>query len=521
MTGVSSLNKHLKIAVSYSRATVGINAPLVTVEAHLSNGLPGFSIVGLPETAVKESKDRVRSAILNAGFEFPRRRITVNLAPADLPKEGGRFDLPIALSILAASKQIPSETLAAYEFAGELALTGALRSIPGILPIAIATKSVEKTLVIPQSNAPEASLINDVTILPAASLIEVCEHLSGTQYLSPLAKNTLILEPPPITLDLLEVQGQHFAKRALKLAAAGGHSLLMVGPPGCGKTMLASRLPGILPLLSESAAIEVAALYSLTSHGFQAENFRVRPFRSPHHTASSVALVGGGRHPKPGEISLAHQGVLFLDELPEYERRVLEALREPLESGKVNIARASQQVEFPARFQLIAAMNPCPCGHLGDTQKECRCTFEQIHRYHQKLSGPLLDRIDIHVQVPNLPVSFLSTRAPCEGESSAFIQKEVTKLQAIQLERQAKLNHQLSSKEIEKYCLLNELDQSWLTKVMEKLKVSARAYHRILRLARTIADYAQSEQIEKAHLTEALSYRQNPLTYRQTKREPA
>lgn len=507
--------------MSYSRATVGIQAPLVTVEAHLSNGLPGFSIVGLPETAVKESKDRVRSAILNAGFEFPRRRITVNLAPADLPKEGGRFDLPIALSILGASKQIPTTHLSDYEFAGELALTGELRAVPGILPMAIATKAQHRKLIIPMNNAHEASLITDVTILPANSLMEVCQHLCNHSSLTPLTPNSIITNLPNINLDLRDVQGQHFAKRALKLAAGGGHSLLMVGPPGCGKTMLASRLPGILPLLTESDAIEVAALYSLTSHGFQPENFRIRPFRSPHHTASSVALVGGGRQPKPGEISLAHNGVLFLDELPEYERRVLEALREPLESGKVNISRASQQVEFPARFQLIAAMNPCPCGHLGDTQKECRCTFEQIHRYHQKLSGPFLDRIDINVQVANLPLSFLSTRTPSDGETSEVIRAQVTELQNIQLARQGKMNSLLTTKEIDEFCLLNEENQTWLTHVMEKLKVSARAYHRLLRVARTIADFAGSQWIEKNHLTEALTYRQAPLTYKQRPKERA
>lgn len=493
----------------------------MTVEAHLSNGLPGFSIVGLPETAVKESKDRVRSAILNAGFEFPRRRITVNLAPADLPKEGGRFDLPIALSILGASKQIPAEELHRYEFAGELALTGELRAVPGILPMAIGTKSANRTLILPKKNAQEASLITDVTILPANSLMEVCQHLCKQTQLNALAPHCITAMPPKINLDLLDVQGQHFAKRALKLAAGGGHSLLMVGPPGCGKTMLATRLPGILPLLTESDAIEVAALYSLTSGGFQTENFRIRPFRSPHHTASSVALVGGGRHPKPGEISLAHNGVLFLDELPEYERRVLEALREPLESGKVNISRALQQIEFPARFQLIAAMNPCPCGHLGDTQKECRCTFEQIHRYHQKLSGPFLDRIDINVQVANLPLSFLNTRAPAEGETSEIIRMQVTELQHMQLARQGKMNNQLTTKEINQYCLLSEVNQSWLTHVMEKLKVSARAYHRLLRVARTIADFASSAMIEKTHLTEALTYRKAPLTYKQKSKEPA
>jgi magnesium chelatase family protein len=498
---------------------MGIKAPLVTVEAHLSNGLPGFSIVGLPETAVKESKDRVRSAILNSGYEFPRRRITVNLAPADLPKEGGRFDLPIALSILGASRQIPTNLLSDYEFAGELALTGEFRAIPGVLPVAIASKAAGRNLIIPQANALEASLINGASIFPANSLVDVCRHLCETDTLNKLSTHPVITTPAKIDLDLIDVQGQHFAKRALKLAAGGGHSLLMVGPPGCGKTMLASRLPGILPPLSEEKAIEVAALYSLTSHGFQTENFRIRPFRSPHHTASSVALVGGGRYPKPGEISLAHNGVLFLDELPEYERRVLEALREPLESGMVNISRASQQIEFPARFQLIAAMNPCPCGHLGDTQKECRCTFEQIHRYHQKLSGPFLDRIDMNVQVANLPLSFLNTKNRTEGESSAQIREQVTALHVLQLERQGKLNNQLSPKEIDEHCMLNDENQNWLTEVMEKLKVSARAYHRLLRVARTIADFSGSEHIEKTHLTEALAYRKAPLTHAQRHRE--
>lgn len=477
--------------------------------------MPGFSIVGLPETAVKESKDRVRSAILNSGFKFPRKRITVNLAPAFLPKEGGRFDLPIALSILGASKQIPSAELSHYEFAGELALTGEFRSVPGILLVAMATKAAQRKLLIPHSNVDEASLITDTPIFPASTLLEVCRHLSKQTIITPLITHSNFIRSPKISLDLFDVQGQHFAKRALKLAAGGGHSLLMVGPPGCGKTMLASRLPGILPPLTEAEAIEVAALYSLTTHGFQSDHFGLRPFRSPHHTASSVALVGGGRHPKPGEISLAHHGVLFLDELPEYERRVLEALREPLESGTVNISRALQQIEFPARFQLIAAMNPCPCGHLGDPQKECRCTFEQIHRYHHRLSGPLLDRIDINVQVANLPLSFLTAKTRSEGESSAVIREQVTELHNLQLNRQGKMNSQLTPTEMDQYCVLNEANQSWLTQVMEKLKVSARAYHRLLRVARTIADFSGAEHIEKNHLTEALTYRQAPLTHTQ------
>jgi magnesium chelatase family protein len=495
----------LSLAVIYSRAQDGISAPLVTVEVHLANGLPTLSIVGLPETTVKESKDRVRAALLNARFEFPMRRITVNLAPADLPKEGGRFDLPIALGILAASGQIPAHRLREHEFIGELALTGELRGIRGALSAALHCRNAGRNLILPTINAEEAALVRGATVLSAPHILEICAYLQGTTRLVPHAGT-----PPPLLTthggDLAEVRGQHHAKRALEIAAAGNHNLLMLGPPGTGKSMLATRLPSILPAMTESEALESAAIASISDQGFSVAQWGSRPFRSPHHTASAVALVGGGSQPRPGEISLAHHGVLFLDELPEFDRRVLEVLREPLESGRIVISRAARQAEFPARFQLIAAMNPCFCGYLGDPGGRCRCTAEQVQRYRARLSGPLLDRIDLHVEVPKLPHRVLRDNE-VPGPTSSEVRQRVEAARNKQLERAGKLNHAMSPKEIELYCAIDNRVAGLLEQAVERLGLSARAYHRIIKVARTIADLAETSTIEAAHVGEAISYR--------------
>ncbi|MCW8887899.1 MAG: YifB family Mg chelatase-like AAA ATPase [Gammaproteobacteria bacterium] len=498
----------MSLATLYTRAN-GLDAPAVTIEVHLSNGLPQLSIVGLPEAAVKESKDRVRAAILNSEFEFPARRITVNLAPADLPKEGGRFDLPIALGILAASGQIPLERLDRYEFAGELALSGELRPIPGVLPLSIQAHKMGRNIVVPKQSAKEAALVQAATILPAAHLLEVCAHLHGHNRIESIScvQKEFSDSADQLELDMADVYGQHQARRALELAAAGGHNLLLYGPPGTGKTMLASRLASILPRMSEQESTETAAVYSISNRGFSVENWGKRPFRAPHHSASSVALVGGGNPPKPGEVSLAHNGVLFLDELPEFDRKVLEVLREPLEAGQITIARAAFQADFPARFQLIAAMNPCPCGYLGHPNGKCRCTSEQIGRYRSRISGPLLDRIDMQVEVPPLPQHELQKKNR-EMESSQTIHQRVVQSREKQLSRQALPNAQLSSREIEKYCGLDDSCQQLITRASNQLGLSARAHHRIRRVARTIADLAQSDEITPEHLAEAIGYRQ-------------
>ncbi len=496
----------MSLAIIYSRAVMDIRAPIVTVETHLSKGMPGFSIVGLPEAAVRESKDRVRSALMNSHFEFPCHKITVNLAPADLPKEGGRYDLPIALGILAASEQIFCDAFDEYEFVGELALSGQLRSIHGVLPMALATKQENRRLILPIQNADEASLVSGLDVLPANHLLDVCEHLTKQRTIQ-THTNKIEQSTQKNYLDLIDVRGQTHARRALEVAAAGGHSLFFVGPPGTGKTMLASRMPGILGEMSEDEAIDVAAITSISHKGFNADNWKARPFRAPHHSASSVALVGGGNPPRPGEISLAHQGVLFLDELPEFNRHVLEALREPLESGTITISRAARQSEFPASFQLIAAMNPCPCGFLGDPHGECRCTQEQVQRYRMKISGPILDRIDMHVDVPRLPFEILSQQNHQEEESSGVVRVRVIEAQKIQFDRCGVLNSKLKPNEMKEICKLSNDDQSLLNEAMQKLKLSARGYHRILRVARTIADLDQSPNIREKHLSESLGYR--------------
>jgi magnesium chelatase family protein len=495
----------MNLALVHSRARTGVRAPTVRVEVHLAGGLPAMSIVGLPEAAVREAKDRVRAAILCAQFEFPARRITINLAPADLPKEGGRFDLPIALGILAASGQVPREALEGWEFLGELGLTGELRSIDGVLPAALAAAQDGRRLIVPLGNGAEAALASRCEVRTARTLLEVCAQLTGQKTL-PTATAPPQTRTPASAPDMADVRGQPHARRALEIAAAGGHHLLLIGPPGCGKTLLASRLPGLLPEASEDEALEAAAIASVSGRGLDPARWRERPFRSPHHTASAVALVGGGAQPRPGEISLAHQGVLFLDELPEWDRRALEVLREPLESGVVTVSRAARSAEFPARFQLVAAMNPCPCGWAGDASGRCRCSMDAIRRYRARISGPLLDRIDLHVEVPRLPPSELRGDAP-PGEASATIRDRVVQARERQHARAGRPNANLGQAETGLHCRLGDVDQALLERAVEALQLSARSMHRILRVARTIADLDGSDAIRTAHLTEAINYR--------------
>ncbi len=495
----------MDLSVMYSRAMAGIQAPLVRVETHLSNGLPAFHIVGMPETAVRESKDRVRSALLNSYFEFPDRRITINLSPADLPKEGGRFDLPIALGILAASNQLPAAQLCQHEFLGELALDGTLRPVPGVIPAAREATAQHRKLVVPAPCADLAAHTPGSTVIPAEDLLTLCAHLNGSETIEPHCVTHLPTHHEYPDLDV--VAGQELARRALEIAASGGHNLLLFGPPGTGKTLLASRLPGILPPPTAEDALTGLALRSFYNSTTTSAWLK-RPFRSPHHTATPVALIGGGSKPRPGEASLAHGGVLFLDELPEFSRSALEVLREPLESGEVSISRANHKITYPARFQLVAAMNPCPCGFDGDPEQNCRCTSSQIQRYRQRISGPLLDRIDLTIAMTRIPPATL-LRNTKPSESSASVRARVERANALQIERQGCSNALLTGADLSKHCELGPKQRSFLETAMEKTKLSARGLHRTLKVARTIADLDGVTALTVEHIGEALAYR-NP-----------
>ncbi len=497
----------MSLAIVQSRAEQGISAQEVSVEVHLTGGLPGFSIVGLPEAAVRESKDRVRSALISSNFEMPRKRIIVNLAPADLPKEGGRYDLPIAVGILVAAGLIPQHALCSRVFMGELALSGALRKTRGALVMALSLRDQNLQLCLPAESAIEAAMVPGIKLLPAEHLIDV---VAGLLDQTPFD----IVQPPVFDLpkrirDIRDVKGQDMAKRALIIAAAGNHNLLMYGPPGTGKSMLAQRFAGLLPELSIPQALETAAVASVSVEGVDMQQWLQRPFRAPHHSASAVSIVGGGAKASPGEISLAHHGVLFLDELTEFDRKVLENLREPLETGQISIARASYRASYPAEFVLIAAMNPCPCGYQGDAANlsRCRCTPDQVARYRGKLSGPLLDRIDMHVEVPRIPQATLTAPSPEDEPGSDKIRQEMEGVQRLQISRQGCLNSKLGPKQVDDICALDAESQQLVDSAMLKLGISARGYHRILKLARSIADLDKSGLIQQLHLAQAIQFR--------------